>query len=53
MNENRSPIAEQPFKVGDRVFLRGARFGLPGTILRLERGRAVVFLGRPRAYLAA
>jgi hypothetical protein len=40
-----SPSAEQPrtFAVGDRVFLRGARFGLPGTILRLERGRAVVF----------
>lgn len=48
--------SEQPFKVGDRVYLRGARFGLPGTVLRIERGRAVIFwsdmdhISRHRAY---
>jgi hypothetical protein len=31
------------FAVGDRVYLRGARFGLPGTVLRMERGRAVIY----------
>jgi hypothetical protein len=31
------------FSVGQHVFLRGARFGLPGTVLRLERGRAVIY----------
>jgi hypothetical protein len=43
--ESTAAGAEQPFRVGDRVYLRGARFGLPGTILRLERRRAVVWWG--------
>jgi hypothetical protein len=24
------------------VYLRGARFGLPGTVLRIERGKVVI-----------
>jgi hypothetical protein len=44
-NETPSATVERVFQVGDRVWLRGARFGLPGTILRLERGRAVVWWG--------
>jgi hypothetical protein len=31
------------FVVGEAVYLRGARFGLPGRVLRLERGRAVIY----------
>jgi hypothetical protein len=36
---------EQPrtFAVGDSVYLKGARFGLPGTVLRIERSRAVIY----------
>ena len=33
------------FVAGDRVFLMGARFGLPGTVLRLERGKVVTYWG--------
>jgi len=35
--------SETTFAVGEAVYLRGARFGLPGTVLRLERGRAVIY----------
>ncbi len=31
------------FGVGDHVFLRGCRAGQPGTIIRFERGKAVVY----------
>lgn len=34
---------ERTFVVGECVFLRGARFGLYGVVLRLERGRAVIY----------
>jgi hypothetical protein len=48
MNEpSTAPSAEQPhtFPVGARVYLRGARFGLPGVVLRQERGKVVIYWG--------
>lgn len=36
------PAGERTFAVGDRVYLRGARFGLPGVVLRLERRKLAV-----------
>jgi hypothetical protein len=41
--QNDCAAREHVFAVGDRVYLRGARFGLPGTVLRMERGRAVIY----------
>jgi hypothetical protein len=34
---------EHVFAVGDRVFLRGARFGAAGRVLRRERGKIAVY----------
>lgn len=31
--------------IGSRVFLRGCAFGQPGTVVRIERTRAVVLWG--------
>lgn len=33
------------FAVGDRVQLRGAPFGAAGEVMRMERGKVVVFWG--------
>jgi len=32
----------QPFPVGSSVYLRGCRAGLPGKVIRLERGKVVI-----------
>ncbi|MGA8910820.1 MAG: hypothetical protein WB524_24625 [Acidobacteriaceae bacterium] len=40
--EPRNAASETVFAVGDKVYLRGARFGLPGTVLRIERGKVVI-----------
>lgn len=48
MNEtNTAASAAQPrtFAVGDSVFLKGARFGLPGRVLRTERDKMVIYWG--------
>ena len=48
MNKQRtSPSVEQPctFPVGCAVFLRGCRVGMPGVVLRQERGRLAVLWG--------
>jgi hypothetical protein len=37
-----SATVERVFQVGDRVWLKGARFGKPGTVLRIERGKVVI-----------
>ena len=37
--------AKMVFAVGEAVFLKGARFGLPGRVLRNERGKVVVYWG--------
>ena len=55
--ENTIPSAtvEPAFSVGDKVWLKGARFGKPGTVLRIERGKVVIlwsdidYLARHRA----
>ena len=31
------------FTVGTKVFLRGCQYGAPGTVIRQERTRAVVY----------
>ncbi len=35
--------AAGPFGIGEAVHLRGCPFGKPGVVLRLERGRAVIY----------
>ena len=46
-----TPAGAGSFAVGDSVYLRGARFGEPGTVLRVER-RKVVVLWHDLDYLA-
>jgi hypothetical protein len=36
------PTSPQPFEVGTKVLLRVCPYGQPGTVLRVERNRAVV-----------
>lgn len=52
---NASPIpsatGERVFQAGDRVWLKAARFGLPGVVLKMDRGKAVIFW-RDLDYLA-
>jgi hypothetical protein len=42
---NDCAVSEHVFVVGEAVFLKGARFGLPGRVLRNERGKVVVYWG--------
>jgi hypothetical protein len=37
-----APTGAGSFAVGDSVYLRGAPFGKPGTVLRIERGKLAV-----------
>jgi hypothetical protein len=37
--------ASEPFSVGDAVMLRSCRHGAPGTVIRIERGKLVVYWG--------
>ncbi len=36
-------MSAHQFSVGSKVHLRALRFGEPGTVIRFERGKAVVF----------
>ena len=36
-----------PFPIGAKVRLRGCAFGQPGTVLRIERRKVVVFWHMP------
>jgi hypothetical protein len=40
--QNDYAASEHAFAVGDRVYLRGCRVGLPGRVLRQERGKLAV-----------
>lgn len=33
----------EQFPIGSRVLLKGCRFGQPGTVLRIERRKVVVY----------
>jgi hypothetical protein len=44
MNASRGNLAAaDSFQVGDSVFLRGCRVGKPGRVLRIERGKLVIY----------
>lgn len=42
VNKSAQVCTETGLAIGDRVYLRGARFGASGKVMRMERGKAVV-----------